>query len=121
MNAATFARKRARIERQAAGRASYRERAMRHLVREAGAALVIIERKFVGYRLPNGEMVCVKERYYTSEQADAALQRIVARSHAPRVPVRVYYCEHCYGYHLTSQRAKNTQALPEVRHEQTSF
>lgn len=104
MNAAEFARRRAKIERNAAGRRRYRERAMRHLVREARAALVIIENKFVGYRLPNGQLVCAKERYRTDEQAHQAMERIASRNmDGHRVPVRAYVCPWCSGWHLTSQ------------------
>lgn len=103
MTAAEFARQRARIERHANGRRKYHERAMRHLVRDAGAALVIMDRKIVGYRLPNGQLVCVKERFYSEHQAQKALQRIEARQQVGRVPVRAYACDHCGGWHLTSQ------------------
>lgn len=104
MNAATFARHRARIAHQHHGRGRKYSRALAHLVRDAGAALVVMNRKVVGYRLPNGEMVCVKERYRDQAEAAAAMARIQADIEAgKRAPVRVYPCQHCHGWHTTSQ------------------
>ena len=73
-------------------------------MRDAKAALVIVARKVVGYRLPNGEMVCVKERHRDEAAALAALARIQASNwNNHRVPQRAYQCDHCHGWHLTSQ------------------
>ncbi|MDT9046456.1 MULTISPECIES: hypothetical protein [Enterobacteriaceae] len=102
MNAAQFARRRGRIERQHQGRR--RQRELAHLVRDAKAALVIVERKVVGYRLPNGEMVCIKDRYRDEAAALQAMERMQSSNwNGHRVPVRAYHCEHCRGFHLTSQ------------------
>jgi hypothetical protein len=102
MNAAQFARRRGRIEREHQGRR--RQRELAHLVRDAKAALVIVDRKVVGYRLPNGEMVCVKERHRDEASAMQALERINAANwNNHRVPVRAYPCPYCHGWHLTSQ------------------
>ena len=103
MNAAKFARMRAQIQRRSHGHRQ-RTRALAHLVRDARAALVVIDRKVVGYRLPNGEMVCIKHRYRTEQQAIADMYRIQAGNiNGGRVPQRAYYCVHCSGFHLTSQ------------------
>lgn len=105
MNAAEFARKRARIARSGAP-SKKRQRGLAHLLREAKAALVIHDRKVIGYRLPNGEMVCIKERYRTEHDATVHMERIQAANRdGQRVPQRVYACANCHGWHLTS-RAK---------------
>jgi len=104
MNAAHFAAKRARIEFEHHGRGRRYQRELAHLVREARAALVILDRKVVGYRLPNGEMVCVKERHRSEADATADMLRIQAANwNGHRVPVRAYPCPYCHGWHLTSQ------------------
>lgn len=104
MNASEFARQRARLTREYHGRGRKYNRALAHLVRDARAALVVMDRKVVGYRLPTGEMVCVKHRYRSEDEATRAMQRI--QEEAPegqRVPLRVYPCPHCRGFHTTSQ------------------
>jgi hypothetical protein len=105
MNAAEFARQRARLTREHHGRGKKYNRALAHLIRDARAALVVMDHKVVGYRLPTGEMVCVKERYRSEEQAQVAMARIQASIEAgKRAPVRAYQCQHCRGgWHLTSQ------------------
>jgi hypothetical protein len=104
MNARDFARHRARITRENHGRGRKYTRALAHLISDARAALVVMDRKVVGYRLPTGEMVCVKERYTSEPQALKAMERIQANIEAGRrAPVRVYPCPHCRGFHLTSQ------------------
>jgi len=109
MNAAEFARRRSRIERQHNGKR--RQRELAHLVRDARAALVILDRKVVGYRLPNGEMVCVKERHRSEDDATADMLRIQAANwNGHRVPVRAYPCPYCHGWHLTSQ-ARHAEPL----------
>lgn len=102
MNAAEFSRRRARIERQHQGRR--RKREIAHLVRDARAALVVLGHKVVGYRLPSGEIVCIKDRYKNEVSALRALEHIKAANWSDhRVPVRAYACEHCHGWHLKSQ------------------
>ncbi len=104
MNAATFARRRARIEHEHHGRGRRYTRELAALVRDAKAVLVVMDRKVVGYRLPNGEMVCVKRRYRTEADAWLDIERIQAANFADtRVPQRAYWCAHCRGWHATSQ------------------
>lgn len=101
MNAATFQRQRARIEQRfPVGRK--RTKAMDALVRDAGAAVVIVDRKAVAWRMPSGESVCVKRRYPNDDSARMDLERIrdVGAGH---LPTRVYDCARCAGVHLTSQ------------------
>lgn len=106
MNATQFARQRALIEREHHGCGRKYKRALAHLVRDARAALVVHSRKIVGYRLPNGEMVCIKQRYRDEATAHAEMTRIQdANINGGRVPQRVYYCANCGGFHLTSQRS----------------
>lgn len=102
MNAAEFARRRGRIEREYRGKRYKREIA--HLIHDADAALVVMNRKIVGYRLPNGEMVCVKQRYPSLAAAVEDIERInAANVSGSRVPIRAYPCPNCHGFHSTSQ------------------
>ena len=104
MNAATFAARRARIQDKHGTGRKYRQH-LSHLVRDARAALVVIGGKVVGYRMRNGQMVCVKERHTTEAAAQDAIARIHAANwNGHRVPVRVYPCPYCHGFHLTSQQ-----------------
>lgn len=104
MKSAEFARRRARIEHEHHGRGRRYGRELAHLIRDAGAALVVMERKVVGYRLPNGEMVCIKHRYRSEQDARDDIERIQAANvMGGRVPQRAYYCVHCSGFHVTSQ------------------
>jgi hypothetical protein len=105
MNAAEFARRRARIERECHGRGKKYQRRIAHLVNDARAALVVMAHKIVGYRLPNGEMVCIKTRYRNWDEATEDVMRIqAANDPGARVPIRAYACVHCHGFHTTSQR-----------------
>lgn len=104
MNAAEFSRRRARIELDCHGRGKRYNRQLAHLITDARAVLVVMERKVVGYRLPNDEMVCIKTRYRTMDAANADILRInTTNISGSRVPVRAYYCAHCRGFHATSQ------------------
>lgn len=110
MNLMQFTRKRALIERDFP-KGAKRAAAMRGLVREAGAAVVIMEGHVAGWRLKSGEMVCVKMRHKDQARALAELDR--ARStnwNGHRVPTRAYACIHCKGWHVTSQAALFEQA-----------
>lgn len=109
MNAAEFSRRRARIESNHNGRTKRYKRELAHLVRDARAALVVMHHKVVGWRLPNGEMVCIKDRYRDEASALHDMERIQAANWSrSRVPVRAHHCAHCHGWHLTSQ-ARNAQ------------
>jgi hypothetical protein len=104
VNADQFARRRGRIEHQADRSSRWRTKAMRQLVNEAGAVLMVAGHRVVGWRLPNGQVVCVKTRLTTEEAADDLLQQIARTDGTrPKRPVRSYPCQHCGGWHLTSQ------------------
>lgn len=108
MRAGEFARRRARIESERGLRfrphsKHYRRKALRALVRRAGAALIIPHGREVGYRMPDGSVACIKHRFRTFEAADAELHRITRHAAHSYVPVRVYACDWCDGFHLTSK------------------
>ncbi|MNK29182.1 hypothetical protein D3C87_475730 [compost metagenome] len=105
MNVSTFTRQRVRIERRFPVGAK-RDRAMAHLVADAAAVLVVIERRVVAWRLQCGTTVCVKKRYPNHGAAAQHLDRIRDESHRHHLPQRVYHCERCSGYHLTSQERR---------------
>jgi hypothetical protein len=104
MNATQFARRRGRIEHQNDRPHSWRVKAMRQLVNEAHAIVVIAGRRVIGWKLPDGQVVCAKARFISAEAADRQLQQI-ARTDGirPKRPVRVYACPFCAGWHMTSQ------------------
>lgn len=49
---------------------------------------------------------CRKKRYREYQQAVTALRGLQQISERETVPVRVYPCSRCHGYHLTSQPAR---------------
>lgn len=95
----TFARHLGRI--QAKGRHQNKARAA--LVRRARAATIIQGGKVIGWRLPDGSVICVKRRYSTREAALLDLARITRVATHSHIPVRAYACPYCRGYHLTSK------------------
>jgi hypothetical protein len=103
MNAAEFARKRARIIQRARGRsAGFYDRAMAHLVREAGAQEVIVGGQVVAWELPAG-VACAKHRYTCGDAANEELANIQQHGRGYKLPARAYACGFCGGWHLTSQ------------------
>jgi hypothetical protein len=109
VNPAAFQRQQTRIERRfPAGRK--RADAIRRLITEAAAAIIIRGGKIVGYRLPSGAAVCIKYRYSSEDLATQDLARIQAAS-TGHIPTRAYHCERCRGFHLTSQTKRNNSAL----------
>ncbi|BAO20642.1 hypothetical protein [Pseudomonas phage PPpW-3] len=109
MNAGEFAARRARINNEAWRRSpAFAKRALARLVREARAADMRSEcGKHLGWKLPNGQVVCRKEAFRTQEDADQALARIAAhleRNQNNKVPTRTYQCPCCKNWHLTSQQ-----------------
>lgn len=103
MNAKDFARKRAKID-LSKRRGWWQRRAMKNLLREAVAVPVVIDCKVIGWRIGSGEVVCLKRRYATAERADSELHSITEHSvEVRKIPVRVYHCPHCRGFHLTSK------------------
>lgn len=108
MHAGEFARRRARIVSDKGGSRRlhgprYRVKALRALVRRAGAALIIPHGRRVGYRLPDGSVACDKQRFRTERAALAELDRIHMHAAHAYVPVRAYLCNWCDGWHLTSR------------------
>ncbi|AWM87352.1 hypothetical protein [Microvirga sp. 17 mud 1-3] len=107
MNARDFARQRAIIERRFSAKPSKRSAAMRRLVRDSGAAVMVSGTKAMGWRLPDGSVVCVKHRFRDRDRAETELQIIAAKNwNHHRVPTRVYACRFCNGWHLTSQPSR---------------
>lgn len=104
MHASEFARKRAKIERRARDKPAFIRKAMQHLVREADAVEITVRGQVVGWRMPDDGVVCIKQRYRDDVAASAELERIAHYARNRHVPVRSYACEHCGGFHLTSQR-----------------
>lgn len=45
-----------------------------------------------------------KHRWPDHQSAVKALRRLTSRSKRQTVPVRVYECEWCHGWHMTSER-----------------
>lgn len=102
MNLSAFTRQRVRIERRFPAGAK-RERAMGHLVADAEAVVVVHAGRVTAWRLACGVIVCVKRRYPNHDAAMQDLDRIRDASTRNHLPGRVYRCERCSGYHLTSQ------------------
>lgn len=108
MRASEFARRVARIDSDKGlkfrphGR-GYRRKAIRALLKRSGAALIVPNGRFVGYRMKDGSVVCVKQRFHTRASAEVELARIGRHASHDYVPVRAYCCEWCGGWHLTSR------------------
>lgn len=103
MNARDFAKQRALIDRRFSSKRQ-RSKAMAGLMKRAGASLLVVHGRMVGWQLRSGEVVCLKERFTTEQNAELALGRIQnANGNCSRVPNRVYACRRCHGWHLTSQ------------------
>lgn len=111
MNLLEFTRKRALIERDFP-QGQKRNAAMRGLVRESGASVVVAGARVAGWRLKNGEMVCAKRRHKDEASANAELDRAHSTNwNGHKIPTRTYACIHCKGWHMTSQPAHFDQAL----------
>lgn len=105
MNSRNFARQRALILNRGRGD-RHQRRAMSHLVREADAQPIHAGGKLVGYRMPDGFVVCEKRRYRDRAAAMAELDNVHAFAHLhpnKRLPVRAYPCPWCGGWHVTSR------------------
>lgn len=109
MNAGEFARKRARIEQEGHRSKGYAAKALEALVREARAITIIGRNRVVGWRMRNGQVVCVKRRYKDEPAANLELANVKRDPRTPRIPGRFYLCPHCNGWHLTSQPSENYQ------------
>lgn len=108
MRAGEFARRRARIQCDRGDKlrphgAGYQRKALRALVKRSGAALIVPNGRVVGYRMRDGSVACMKQRYRSETAAHAELSRIASHASHSYVPVRAYRCEWCDGWHLTSR------------------
>lgn len=52
-------------------------------------------------------MDCEKKAFKTQEEAEQRLQEIISESVEETVPFRVYDCEYCDYFHLTSKTEKD--------------
>jgi hypothetical protein len=102
VNAGQFARRLARIDHQHGRSRDYRRKAFKSLLRESGAAIIIIEGKVTGWRMTNGQVVCKKRRYHSEEAALEYLGAAHANPMTKKLPCRHYACPFCGGWHLTS-------------------
>jgi hypothetical protein len=107
MNAAQFSRQRDRIAREAKSRKGFGRPAMRKLVRDARAVTVIWGKNIIGWRMPDGVMVCRKRRYVERGAAVSDMLGIQAEHGKRGLPRRAYQCEFCGGWHLTSRISIN--------------
>lgn len=103
MRASIFTRERLRIERQWQGKRAGARKALQHLVRREGAALVIEGNRRVGYRMRDGSVACLKVRYHSVHDAAQDIARIQGLPNSEHKPCRVYLCPWCSGFHLTSR------------------
>lgn len=104
MNGRRFAAKRARIlARPRSDR--HARRAIEHLARECDAQPVFVHGRLVAHVMPDGFVVCEKRRYATERAALDELEntRAFAHLHPNKIPVRVYRCPSCSGWHTTSR------------------
>lgn len=101
MHATEFARCMARIERQIRGQR--RVTAMRALRKRAHARPVYSHGRVIAYRMPDGSIACVKQRFVCESSALAMLASIRRTATNSHIPVRAYLCEWCGGWHLTSK------------------
>jgi hypothetical protein len=54
-------------------------------------------------------VVCEKKPYPTQEQARLALAHVLAKAKSARQPIRVYPCDRCPAWHLTSKGVSGKQ------------
>jgi len=97
---------------QCAPSRSQRERKMAHLVALFDAEPVVLDesRPPIAYRLPSGDVFCVKKRYATRIDAAEALARI--RRDPCRREQSLYPCHVCHGFHLSSKPNHQLADLP---------
>lgn len=103
MHAADFARHMGRINATQRRGKHYQRKAMLALTKRANAALIVPRGHVVGYRLPDGSVACLKQRFRSADTAGAELQRISCHASHSYIPVRAYQCDWCNGWHLTSR------------------
>lgn len=106
MRASKFQDLRRSIERQFHDQPSKVRRALNHLVMRNALATIVMDRRVIGWRMSTGEIVCVKARYSTEQLALKSMSHIVSLQDSGRIPVRVYQCDYCLGWHMTSQKLR---------------
>jgi len=103
MRASEFARRRARIDHRDHGDGNRSRKARRALLKRARAIRVIRHGRVVAYRMRDGSVACVKERFRSEATATHEIGRIAETSLHAYIPVRAYLCDLCSGWHLTSR------------------
>lgn len=53
---------------------------------------------------PNEIRACKRKRRFNNDADAQAALKLINPRHALKKPTRVYKCNVCFGYHLTSQR-----------------
>lgn len=107
MNAAEFIKQRVRIHQQPGRGPQWRARALAQLVKQARAVPVYAGGKVVSYTLPNGQVVCTKQRFRDQAGAESYLDGLTLfEGTRAKHPQRVYRCPNCSGWHLTSQNKR---------------
>lgn len=105
MGASKYSRDRKRIYEEAATRGlGWRKAALKRLNKEYGAQPIRRAGKLVGVRLDEDRgVICKKKAFKSAELAEAALEQIERYRPAEGVkPCRVYECQFCGKFHLTS-------------------
>ncbi len=83
--------------------AKWKRRALKQLVRESGAVEHYAGNRMIGYRLPRGDVSCLKLRFSTELAASRNLDDCLSLSSVERRNERrAYRCPECKGWHLTS-------------------
>ena len=103
MTPAEFSKRRERIEHAPKRSDQWRKKAMRSLVREARAVVVVMSNHPIGWQMLDGRIVCSKRRYKNLREAELHLQIINAFGTGDVKPRRAYFCPQCHGYHLTKR------------------
>ena len=58
---------------------------------------------------------CMKIRYTTKKEALSSLNYIRKYKNRKKLPIRIYYCNLCYGWHITSQNKINGKIIYEFQ------
>lgn len=83
--------------------AEWKRRAMRHLIRQSGAVEHYAGSRMIGYRMPRGDISCLKLRFSNEAAAMKNLEDCMSLSDVDRRRERrAYRCPECKGWHLTS-------------------
>jgi len=107
MGDSKYARDRKRIYQEAETRGiGWRKAALKRLNKEYGAQPIKCAGKVVGVRLDEDRgVICKKKAFKTMELAEAALDQIERYRLGEGIkPCRIYSCQYCGKYHLTSMQ-----------------